>query len=83
MYKNLRILFCILAVVCAAVTIFIFVYFTLWGLIPLMAAILFGVLMVMFKNMQEKDEKKKNPPPPQGDFITGKIKTENNDEHNS
>ncbi len=27
MYKNLRIIFCLLAVICAAVTVFIFVYF--------------------------------------------------------
>ncbi|MCM1296281.1 MAG: hypothetical protein NC311_12130 [Muribaculaceae bacterium] len=74
MLKNLRILFCILAVVCAAVTVFIFAYFTWWGAIPLGGAVLFGTLMVVFKNLQEAKERKENPPPPVGDFITGPVK---------
>lgn len=73
MYKNLRIIFCILAAACAAVTIFIFVYFTLWGFIPLGGACIFALLMVLFKRKQESEELKKNPPPPTGDFITGKV----------
>lgn len=81
MYKNLRILFCILAVACAAVTVFIFVYFTFWGFIPLVGACAFAGLMLLFKRKQESEEEKLNPPPPTGDFITGKVKNkENNDE---
>jgi len=73
MYKNLRILFCILSVACVAVTIFIFVYFLWWGFLPLVGACVFGTLMVICKRAQEREEEKKNPPPPTGDFITGKI----------
>lgn len=80
MYKILRMICSILAAICAAVTIFIFVYFSFWGFIPLGGAVLFGVLMVVFKNLQEGEELKKNPPPPQGDFITGKVKRNNTDE---
>lgn len=73
MYKTLRILFCILAVACAAVTVFIFVYFGLWGLLPLGLGLLFAALMFVCKRAQEKEELKANPPPPAGDFITGKV----------
>jgi hypothetical protein len=73
MYKNLRIIFCILAVACAAVTIFIFVYFGWWGCAPLGGAVVFAALMYICKRAQESEELKKNPPPPAGDFITGKA----------
>lgn len=73
MYRNLRVLFCILAVICAAVCIFIFVYFGLWGLLPLGAGCAFAGLMFLFKNLQEREELKANPPAPVGDFITGKA----------
>ena len=72
MFKILRIIFCLLAVACAAITVFIFIYFQMWGLIPLVAACIFAVLMFICKNMQEREETKNNPPPAQGDFITGK-----------
>lgn len=78
MYKNLRILFCILAVLCAAVTVFIFVYFLWWGFLPLGGACGFAALMYLFKNKQEREEAKKNPPPPTGDFIAGKIENKEN-----
>ncbi|MDE6585322.1 MAG: hypothetical protein K2K80_01410 [Clostridia bacterium] len=71
MYKILRIVFCLLAVACAAVTIFIFVYFGIWGLLPLGGAAVFAALMIICKNAQEKQERKADPTP-QGDFITGK-----------
>lgn len=63
-----------MSVLCVAVTIFIFVYFGWFGLIPLGGAIIFGFLMVMFKNLQQAKELKDNPPPPEGDFITGPVK---------
>ena len=71
MYKNLRIIFCLLAVICAAVTVFIFVYFGWWGFVPLGAGCAFAALMFVCKNEQVKQERKNNPPPPEGDFITG------------
>ena len=74
MYKVLRIAFCILAVACAAVTILIFVYFGIWGVLPLAGALIFAGLMFICKNAQERQELKKNPPAPEtGDFITGKM----------
>lgn len=73
MFKVLRIVFCILACLCAAATIFIFVYFGLWGFAPLGGACVFAALMYWSKKLQEKQEHKINPPAPQGDFITGKA----------
>lgn len=81
MYKVLRIVFCILAVICAAVTVFIFAYFKLWGFVPLCGAVIFAALMFLFKNKQEKDEAKLNSPAPKGDFITGKVNSDNNGEN--
>lgn len=72
MFKILRIIFCLLAVACAAVTVFIFIYFQMWGLIPLVSACIFAALMFICKNKQEREETKNNPPPARGDFITGK-----------
>lgn len=74
MYKILRIVFCILSVACVAATLFIFAYFGWFGLIPLGGAVVFGFLMVFFKNLQQAKELKENPPPPEGDFITGSVK---------
>lgn len=73
MYKILRVAFCILAVVCAAVTVFIFVYFGLWGLLPLGLGLLSAALMFVCKRAQENEEIKNNPPAPAGDFITGRV----------
>lgn len=82
MYRNLRILFCILAVAMAAAAVFVFIYAGwLWGGLVVLLAFVFGALMVTFKQLQEKEELKKNPPPPQGDFITGKV-NKDNDENN-
>ena len=73
-FKVLRILFCVLAVALAAAAIFVFIYAgTLWGVMTVIVAFIFGALMVTFKGLQEKEEKKKDPPPPTGDFIFGKI----------
>lgn len=77
MYKILRIVFCVLTALIAAAAIFIFVYLGwLWGALSLVVAFLSGALMVIFKQLQEKQELKKNPPPPEGDFITGKVSGE-------
>lgn len=80
MYKILRIIFCILAATGAAVTLFIFLFFGLWGFLPLGATIIFAALMFVCKNAQTSEELKANPPPPQGDFITGKVNREKKDE---
>ena len=79
MYKTLRIIFCILAVLIAAAAIFIFVYLG-WqcGLVAVLRVAFCEALMVTFKILQEKQERKKNPPPPQGDFITGKVDKNDN-----
>ena len=55
MYKVLRIVFCILAVICAAVTVFIFAYFKLWGFVPLCGAAAFAMLMFVCKGGQERE----------------------------
>lgn len=81
MYKTLRILFCLLAVACSAVTIFIFIYFQWWGMLPLGGACVFAALMVICKRAQESEERKANPPAPEGDFITGRI--QKNDKENN
>ena len=73
MYKILRVVFCLLAVACAAVTIFIFIYFGMWGFVPLGLGVIFALLMFASKNRQESDELKKNPPPPTVDFITVRL----------
>ena len=76
MYKALRIIFCILTVALAAAAVFVFIYAGwLWGGLVILFAFVFGALMVTFKQLQEKEERKKNPPPPQGDFIFGKVET--------
>ena len=74
MFKTLRIVFCVLACMCAAATIFIFAYFSFWGFLPLGGACVFAALMFWSKTLQEKQENEINPPAhTQGDFITGKI----------
>ncbi len=79
MYKVLRIVFCILAVICAAVTVFIFAYFKLWGFVPLCGAAAFAMLMFVCKGRQEREEKRLAPTEPQGDFITGKVNDDKKD----
>lgn len=58
-FKILRIICCVVCVAILAVSVFIFVYFgTFWGLISVLAAAIFGVLMIAFKIAQEDYEKK-------------------------
>jgi uncharacterized protein YneF (UPF0154 family) len=82
MYKILRIICSIIAALCLAGCVFVFVYLgLLWGLICLIAAGLLFCLTLFFKNKQEEQEAKDNPPPPVGDFITGRVtKANSNDD---
>lgn len=70
----MRIVFCILATIAAIVAVPVFIWYELWGLVPVGACIVCTVLMMIFKSMQEKEELRNNPPEPKGDFITGKVK---------
>lgn len=75
MYKILRIIFCVLAVAAAAAAVFVFVYGDMiWGIATIAFCAFSALLMVVFKNLQIKEEMTKNPPPAAGDFITGKEK---------
>ena len=80
MYKVLRVVFCLLAVAAAAVTVMVFIFFDLWGLLPLGLCILFAVAMFLCRNAQVREELKNNPPEPAGDFITGKVRSDENKE---
>ena len=74
MYRVMRIIFCIVAVLLAAAAIFVFVYAGwVWGIIVVLGAAVCGALMVTFKNLQDKQERAENPPPKQGDFINGNF----------
>lgn len=78
MYRTLRIIFCVLAVLLAAGAIFVFVYAGwIWGLATVLVAAGCGGLMVLFKGLQEKKERKNNPSPTVGDFIYGKAPKDN------
>lgn len=62
-----------IAALCAAACIFIFVYLGwAWGLICVGACLAFFALTLTFKSLQEREERKKNPPEPKGDYITGR-----------
>ena len=51
MYRVMRIIFCIAAVLLAAAAIFVFVYAGwVWGIIVVLGAAVCGALMVTFKN---------------------------------
>ncbi|MCM1233869.1 MAG: hypothetical protein NC489_27495 [Ruminococcus flavefaciens] len=74
MFKNLRIICCIISALIVAADIFVFIYAgMIWGLIGIFAAALFFFAMLYFKYRQEEQKKKDNPPPAKGDFITGKV----------
>lgn len=47
-----------------------------WGFICVAGAIVFFLLTLTFKRLQERQELKDNPPPPEGDFITGRVPTD-------
>lgn len=79
MYKVLRIIFCILATAAAIVAVPVFIWYEIWGLVPVGVCIVCTVLMMVFKNLQEKEELRKNPPEPKGDFITGKVESKDDE----
>lgn len=79
MFKTLRIICCVICALILAAAVFIFIYTEpgmLWGTVSLVVAAAFFGLMMLFKNLQEKQERRENPPPPEGDFITGPVKKE-------
>ncbi len=69
----LRIIFTLLAVACAATCIFIFIYYSWWGFIPLAGVVVFGGLMYFFSNRDKKDEEVEVQQNRKGDFITGPV----------
>lgn len=80
MFKTLRIVFCVICALTVAASLFIFVYLgMLWGLVSVGAAVIFFLLMMFCKSKQEAEEQKNNPPAPKGDFITGKVPTDEKD----
>ena len=71
MYLKLRIIFCILAVIGAASTIFVFIFAPwFWGVGVLAATLIFAALMFICRNKQVSEEQKDEPR--EGDFITGR-----------
>lgn len=73
MYKILRIVCCLLAVLAATAAVFIFIYLGwFWGIVCVACSVGFALLMLLFKGLQEKEDYKKKPPKQEGDFITGK-----------
>lgn len=74
MYKTLRIICCVICALILAGCIFVFIYLgMLWGFVTLAVAAAFFGLMLLFKRLQEKEDDAKNPPAPKGDFITGAV----------
>lgn len=69
--KILRIIFCILSCLCVAVCVPIAVFFSVWALVPLGGAAVFGLLMFAAKNNFKKPK-----PEPKPDFM-------NTDEENA
>ena len=81
MFKTLRVICCVICALILAAAIFIFIYCDMiWGFVSLLGAAVFFGLMMLFKAKQEAEERKKNPPPPVGDFITGRVPVENNED---
>ncbi len=59
MYKILRIICCIIAALCVAACVFMFIYLgVVWGICSIVGAGAFFALTVLFKNLQEDQEKK-------------------------
>ncbi|MGN1103349.1 MAG: hypothetical protein ACI4QI_00590 [Candidatus Coproplasma sp.] len=63
MFKVLRIISCIIAAVCCAACVFVFIYAgVVWGICTLLGAVVFFVLTILFKRLQEDGEKKVSQP---------------------
>ncbi len=59
MFKVLRIICCIIAALCVAACVFVFIYAgTVWGICTLLGALVFFVLTILFKHCQEDEESK-------------------------
>lgn len=64
-FKILRIICCIVAVLAVAACVFVFVYAgTVWGIISIVGAAAFFALTVLFKKLQEDEEEKNEPKKP-------------------
>lgn len=83
-FKILRIVCCVLAAVCAAACIPMFIWFEspFWGIVTVLVGVIFFVLMILFKRLQENAEVEDVPETPRGDFITGPVKTETPSDEN-
>ena len=53
----LRVTFCILACICAAVAVPIGIFFEWWCLVPIVAAFFFALLMIAAKNVFTRPKK--------------------------
>lgn len=59
MFKILRIISCIIAALCVAACVFVFIYAgVVWGICTLLGAVVFFALTVLFKHYQEDSEEK-------------------------
>ena len=74
----LRIVFCILACVCAAVAVPIGIFFEWWCLVPIVAAFAFGLAMIMAKNASAPPEEKTRTDFMNTDEENAKIKNSEN-----
>lgn len=73
-YRTLMIICCIICALIVAALVFVFIYAgMLWGLVSLGGGLVFFCLMTLFKKLDQAEQLKRNPPPPVGDFITGKV----------
>ena len=74
----LRIIFCILACICAAAAVPVGIFFEWWCLVPIGLAVVFAVAMIMAKNASARNEES-----PRVDFMNSdeeneKIRTQSN-----
>lgn len=58
MYKILRIICCVISALLVTACVFVFVYFGIvWGVSTIIAAGIFFVLTILFKNLQQDKER--------------------------
>ncbi|MGN0823735.1 MAG: hypothetical protein ACI4MB_01555 [Candidatus Coproplasma sp.] len=59
MFKIFRIISCIIAAICVAACVFVFIYAgVVWGICTILGAVVFFALTVLFKHYQEDSEEK-------------------------